>query len=104
MSLANFWRTRRPIANSEPADVRDTYHAYITRHSFVRGDDDEEEFVVETNYGELKLCENINMRRAPIATHRVEEVSIREPYNHCEKCKSDIAWLEKMKFGTVVKL
>jgi len=99
MSLASIWRNRKPISRDQKP--LDAFHAYITRHNATYDDRDYE---VQTDYGELKLCENINIRRAPIATHSVVEVKIREPYVHCTKCVSDIAWLKKMKFGEIVEL
>lgn len=102
MSLNTFWKHKRPLKRESHPSYAETFHVYITKHSFEH--DDGREFLVETNYGELPLCANINLRRAPIATHRVEEVVYREPYEHCEKCMSDMQYLAKMKFGTITVL
>lgn len=101
MSLASIWRNRKPVVREAP-DLRDTFHAYVTRYKTNPASDDG--IVIEAPFGELKLCENTNVRRAPIATHCVLEMQMRDPYAHCERCLEIIEWQHKMKFGTLVKL
>lgn len=90
MSLASFWARRLPIVHDE-MNIFDTYHVYITKHDYVHQGRDYE---VVTDYGSLKLCLNINMRRSPISPHAVREVHYREPYAHCEKCMRDLDYLQ----------
>lgn len=110
MSISNFWRKRAidgesPKVTALPRPPVDTMHVYIT--AYVRWEGVfsltgvvEEEVHCEAPYGELKLCENTDMRRAPIPSDGVRRLEMYEGYWRCSECQHRIDYNKRMNFET----